>query len=205
MVVKLKYSEMHGVLAVKQSNGELRKPNVILKVDSDNILDAIAKFESCVSLFLYEDDIGTFLELRPDSKRVICIKLNFNPDVDNTSILATIPRKYRVILALPENYSNMLILDEICREFQNVRFCGGKVCAIGGIRLGCLSDADDTKQSKNLVFTNTCCCTEKPYDLSEVDYVFNSPSKAIKSDTERKPKAKKTLPSFVSLGGLDSF
>lgn len=203
MIVKLNYDDMKGDNLSVTVGKTVRKPNIIMRVNQSNIEDAIVKFNNSVSAFLYTDSIESLQQFKTLKMEKVRIEISADPsDDDIVDRLSVIPAEYTVIMKLPNNYSDMRVLSTLSAMFPNLRYCGGMICNIAPIRLGCIDDRDVDKTRKQFFYVNTCCCIEKPEYLDDLEYEFTDKPVKEKSSSA---KVRSKLPSYIGLGGINNF
>lgn len=203
MIVKLNYDDMKGNSLSVKVGKTVRKPDIILKVNQSNIEEAVEKYNNFVAVFLYTDSVESLLQFKGLKLSKVRVVINANPSEDGiVEKLASVPSECGIILKLPKNYCDMRVILTLSKMFSNLRVCGGMICNLPPVRLGCIDEKDTDKKRKQFAYVNSCSCIEKPEYLEDIDFEFvDKPIKERTSVT----KQRVTLPSFVKYGGIDSF
>lgn len=216
MIIKMdfdtiKCNQAKGV-KIKQGDKQIT-PYLVLYADESNIDEAVewSRGNKQVALLYFVGD-NEILVSKDLSNSKIAIKLL--PDrIDDEFIsnLAKVPQSVRIICKLPEGYSDMRQVYTLSRLYPNIRFCGGNLISLLHCKLGCISAEDLGRKGKQGLQISDCFAIEKPVDIDRAtqEVVFEqitvSPS-VTKFEGKSKSKSTKTvLPSFATLGGIDSF
>lgn len=216
MIIKMdfdtiKCNQAKGV-KIKQGDKQIT-PYLVLYADESNIDEAVewSRGNKQVALLYFVGD-NEILASKDVSNSKVAIKLL--PDIIDDkfiSNLAEIPQNVRIICKLPEGYSNMRQIYTLSQLYSNIRFCGGNLISLLHCKLGCISAEDLGRKGKQGLQISDCFAVEKPVDIDRAtqEIIFEkiavSPS-ATKSESKSKSKSTKTvLPSFATLGGIDSF
>lgn len=217
MIIKIdfdtiKFNQAKGI-KVKQEDKKVT-PYLVIYSDESNIDEAIqwARNNKQVALLYFIGDIDK-LRGKDISGSKVAVKLT--PDVVDDKFmtsLALYPNDVRLVCKLPSDFHDMRIVYTLSQLYPNIRFCGGNLISLLHCKLGCISAEDIGRKGKQGVQISDCFAVEKPTDIDRAtqELIFEQlsvvPTSSGKSDSKNKSKSTKTvLPSFASLGGIDSF
>lgn len=225
MIVKLKYDDVKGNTLKLGIDGKKVPVFMRVAVDQSNVIEAVAKFKTYKNVVLldYTGDMQTLEGL--DNTTPIAVKFELET-VDSTidDIMGSVPSNARVVIKLPEDYSDMRTIEAYSNKYSNIRFCGGYFLRLEGCKLGCVCAEDIYKKvssSKVNLLCKGCACVYENVDINEFEIVeFTDeiiPIKEIKPKTPKsssgttkakKETKKKPIPSLLSIAkanGLNNF
>lgn len=212
MILKINFSliQTEQAKGVRVINDDKKSsPYLILLTNPLNIDEAIewSRGNKQVALILFEGDISDLCG-KDLSNVKVGVKFTFDIfDSENEAKLMEIPQTVRCICKLPEGYSDMRKIFTLSSLCPNVRFCGGNLINIQGCNLGCITLTDLGRKEKQGVRVSSCFCVEKPQDVDGLNLEFvKEKVTPVSQDSKKGARtSKRSLPSFASLGGLDSF
>lgn len=131
-------------LSAKYNN---KKHKVYLKLNCDDyILEdglSLARVSKNILMVNYQG-IGTsqvYLGLTNDTGIYVGRVMDFGNDIteeDIERLVVNIPEGITPIIKLPEDFTNLRFIWEVSKKFPRVRFCGGKLFAIEGVKVGAI-------------------------------------------------------------------
>lgn len=142
-------------LSAKYNN---KKHKVYLKLNCDDyILEdglSLARVSKNILMVNYQG-IGTsqvYLGLTNDTGIYVGRVMDFGNDIteeDIERLVINIPEGITPIIKLPEDFTNLRFIWEVSKKFPRVRFCGGKLFAIEGVKVGAIGvDVLDRVEAK---------------------------------------------------------
>lgn len=188
-----------------------------VSVDNTDICEAVdfaCGNKNIVSL-VYEGTEQYFTMLSElDSKGVNIAKIErVSLDVDEAYIaelLKVLPAWATLIVDLPEDFNNMEFVYNVCSKFDRVRFSGGYLFDMSGVRLGiCGKDTLESlgiKGLDDLIKTGDCCALEV-VDANDIEISVATAKDKVStsSGTKSSPKQKTMLFSEFLCGGAPAF
>lgn len=227
MIVKLKYDDVKGNTLKLGIDGKKVPVFMRVAVDQDNVIEAVEKFKTYKNVVLldYTGDMQTLEGL--DSTTPIAVKFELET-IDSTidDIMESVPSNVRVVVKLPNDYSDMRTIEAYSNKYSNIRFCGGYFLRLEGCKIGCVCAEDIYKKvsaNKVNLISRGCACVYENVDINDFDIVEFTDEvipvkevkpKATKTKTSsgtpkaKKEAKKKPIPSLLSLAkanGLSNF
>lgn len=204
---------------------ENKKYRVLLRVRCDDLtlLDAIelAKKSKNIVMLEYQGtgDSMQYSALTPNMVgnvyigRIVEFGNNIS-DEDIEGVLEDTPETVTPILKLPDDFSNLELVWKLCKKYEKVRFCGGCLFSIDGVRIGCcgsdiLEKSGIKAQNESLFKPDcACCCALKVTDFEKLDEIELSDKPEKTSSTKSSSsggKKQKTLlfSSLMSTGAVE--
>lgn len=87
---------------------------------TDDYLENVSK-EKCAGVYITKCvDVGTDV---------------MDKDIDK--IMLSIPSCIVVVIRLPQEFNDMKFIKDMCDKYSNIRFCGGTIFRLDGVRVGC--------------------------------------------------------------------
>ena len=210
----LSYKGMN--LSAKYNN---KKQKVFLKLNCDDFTLSdcleLARLSKNILMINYQgvDTNPTYLNLTEDTGIYIGKIIDFGNNItieDIERIENQVPNGVVPIINLPEDYKNLEFLWKASKRFPRVRFSGGKLFAINGVKVGQIGvdilESVDSKIDVSCYTLNSCSDCIDLVDISSLE--ISASTKAEKAPRERKsssgnssPKKKAPAQTF---GGLFS-
>ena len=203
-----------------------KKQQIVFKINADasSFDEAVAESKANKNVAMIEfQGSADFLNEKEldDSNVYVGVIHNVGSDIteeDIQNVLSWFPSWVTVIFKLPEDYKDIYFLHKMCEKYSRVRFAGGVLFDIDGVRVGCVGFDTlrkmDVKVPKDDLIKYDCIDvipTER--SLEELDLkvvvgkVINTAGRS-KSSTpkEKKPKVKiNEFDSFLNSNGNVAF
>lgn len=148
MILKIPYSELKssGVKGVFDGKEVSFLLHVI--VDSTNIEEALAKLDGVKSIicFEYVDEAPLIANLDLIKTPVVVIVQVSSLGVNFDFTVGKYPSSVRIIAELPDDFTDVRAVEDICLKYPHVRITGGRLLKIDGLRLGLHSREDIPKK-----------------------------------------------------------
>ena len=212
MIVCIDANEYRGKFSCKQRN-------VKTIAEAHSISELLGNYKnlSTANAILYSGDIDNLIvTMTPDNAKQIFIVYEVNPDVINLGLLDKL-QEYNVLCRVPDGYNNMQHICTLSEMYPNLRFCGGYLLQLDGVRIGVF----DAENPKRYIFKDKYGCQEDVVSLSNLDekgvkysfvdieeqgvHIDKSSTKKPKADSKKRAKADiKKQPKFTQ-GGLSIF
>lgn len=188
----LSYKGMN--LSAKYNN---KKHKVYLKLNCDDLTLAdcieLARISKNILMISYQgiDTNITYLNLSEDNGIYIGKVIDFGNNItleDIERLNNQVPKGVVPIINLPEDYNNLEFLWRASKKFPRIRFSGGKLFAVDGIKVGQIGvDVLEKYESKIDVSSYTldgCSDCIEVVDINTLDISISS--KADKAPREKK-------------------
>lgn len=220
MFLKLKYEDVTSTGVRGEVDG--KKVNFFMRVEVDelNIQEALTKFKGnkwVVSLeytgepsFLRTLDLGSALVIVTKQVEAIDMNVDF--------IMNEIDPRVRLVLELPESYSDMKAIFEYSQKYPNIRFDGGSFIRLEGCHIGALGKEDVPKKisDSRIPLTTQGYASVLPTVLiDEADLIefYDAKTSSVEKkgrkqsdkSKSKSSKPKKQLSSLLSLSGTGGF
>ena len=196
-------------------NGKKQKVLFRVLCDDTNLKEAVklAKSSSNVLSVVYQGITNDFSEY--DLNGVSLVKeFNVGDNVsssDIVDILDSVSDNITPVLLLPETFKDLQLIYNLCNQYDRIRFVGGKLFPINGVRLGYCTTAKLEKCGAGIINSNmfnpnfeygneVLDCAGLEFTVSTKASRSTEPRKTS-SGASHKTSAPKTI-SFTSLSGF---
>lgn len=210
----LSYKGMN--LSTKYNN---KKHKVYLKLDCDDytLEDSLnlARVSKNILMVNYQglDTSSSYLGLTKDTGIYIGRIIDFGNDItedDVLRIVKIIPEGVTPIINLPEDYKNLHFIWKISKKFPNIRFCGGHLFAIEGIKIGAIGvdilDKVEAKYDVDAYNLNNRVNALEDVDISTIEITATSkPDKVPREKKSNSSGGSKKKPSQTFESIFSSF
>lgn len=204
MLVTIPFSELQGNKIKGLVNGKKITAVPLVNVTSAELSEVALYPERYKGvIFNYIGDMQQAQSLYVEKKdfEIICI---YNPTTleEVPQLLHYVPNYMTCVIQLPQEFSDMRILKSYCSVHPNIRFVGGHLLQIEGVRIGYVDNTFISKKSNGLsVVTNGLDGLYMVYDytqIEELDFIKYKEKTAKvrepKPPKEKKPKEKVDKP-----------
>lgn len=201
-------------LTTKYNN---KKHNVYLKLVCDDLslIDGIELSKSSKNILMIDyqglDTNIAYSELTKDVGVYIGRLIDFGNNItseDVEHIVNNTPQGVTPIINLPDDYKDMRFIWEVSKKYPTVRFCGGSLFAIDGVKLGAIGidilDKVGAKYDVESYTINGSVDAIETVDINTLTIDTTEPKRKSKRSGSGNSKApKKTKVYFTDiLGGL---
>ena len=196
-------------------------------IDDFNFDEAIECYKKDVNIVMLEYE-GTDEYLKAttmDKCKGVYMTKSIDVGTDVTSddidkIVSTYPSFLTLIIKLPQEFNDMKFIKDMCNKYSNIRFCGGTLFQLDGVRLGCCgADKLGRYKVKDREFIKVGCGCALPVlsdkvELIKTDTVINvkpivnrgSTVKSVRSSkSDSNKKVSKAQKFSEMLGSNDGF
>ena len=88
--------------------------------------------------------------------------------------MTKVPDWVIVSIRTPEDFSDMRLVDNLSKQYANIRFCGGKFLRLPSCRIGCIQREEIPSKiadSKISYYTEGCACAMVTMNIEDVEGV----------------------------------
>lgn len=194
---------MQGVsVAILNNKQELRKPRVIMQVAKENLEEMYKRCDGNIETYVCEvkaEEIDQMPNIVMKKHSYVSVKVPVSEVTAEvvseiyTRIKAVNP-SYVVVINVPDKFSDMRLLQSIGEQYgEDLRFCGGRICRVKGVYLGCIKDG---KTVKNFLGMDGSCdncgyCCEVLNTPENSNNIRFLEEKLVVRNKKRKPKEPK--------------
>ena len=178
MIIKLEYEDI-GLVGIKTNyNNKVKNHYIRFIVDEYCVEKAIKEAENnkWVVALDYEGDFQYLFNLEEVPKIPVIITKEFT-EVNKLSIaffMTKVPDWVIVSIKTPEDFSDMRLVDNLSKQYSNIRFCGGKFLRLPSCRIGCIQREEIPSKiadSKISYYTEGCACAMVTMNIEDVEGV----------------------------------
>lgn len=178
MIIKLEYEDI-GLVGIKTNyNNKVKNHYIRFIVDEYCVEKAIKEAENnkWVVALDYEGDFQYLFNLEEVPKIPVIITKEFT-EVNELSIaffMTKVPDWVIVSIRTPEDFSDMRLVDNLSKQYSNIRFCGGKFLRLPSCRIGCIQREEIPSKiadSKISYYTEGCACAMVTMNIEDVEGV----------------------------------
>lgn len=178
MIIKLEYEDI-GLVGIKTNyNNKVKNHYIRFIVDEYCVEKAIKEAENnkWVVALDYEGDFQYLFNLEEVPKIPVIITKEFT-EVNELSIaffMTKVPDWVIVSIKTPEDFSDMRLVDNLSKQYSNIRFCGGKFLRLPSCRIGCIQREEIPSKiadSKISYYTEGCACAMVTMNIEDVEGV----------------------------------
>lgn len=178
MIIKLEYEDI-GLVGIKTNyNNKVKNHYIRFIVDEYCVEKAIKEAENnkWVVALDYEGDFQYLFNLEEVPKIPVIITKEFT-EVNELSIaffMTKVPDWVIVSIKTPEDFSDMRLVDNLSKQYANIRFCGGKFLRLPSCRIGCIQREEIPSKiadSKISYYTEGCACAMVTMNIEDVEGV----------------------------------
>lgn len=206
MIIKMDYEDI-GLVGIKTNyNGKVKKHYIRYIVDEYCIDKAIKQTRGNKNIVAF-DYVGDYqylftIEDKPNIPIIVTKEFNDINELSISFFMKCVPDWVIVSIKTPSDFCDMRIIETLCSEFPNIRFCGGKFLRLPGCRIGCIQKEDLPYKASDPKYFSTegCACAllTMPYDKVEgVDLLFKSDEEA--KEVKKEETKKKIIDSIEDL------
>ena len=210
MIIKMDYQDI-GLVGIKTNyNNKIKNHYIRFIVDEysiDNVIQSIKNNKWVVALD-YEGDLQ-YLFTMGDKPSIPVIVTKEMKEINELSVgffMKCVPDWVIVSIKTPPDFIDMKIIENLSKEYENLRFCGGKLLRLPNCRIGCIQREEiSTKipESKISYYTEGCSCimvTMPIEDVEGVDLLYKDREEA--KEVEREEQKKKIINTIEDLLGM---
>ena len=178
MIIKLEYEDI-GLVGIKTNyNNKVKNHYIRFIVDEYCVEKAIKEAENnkWVVALDYEGDFQYLFNLEEVPKIPVIITKEFT-EVNELSIaffMTKVPDWVIVSIRTPEDFSDMRLVDNLSKQYSNIRFCGGKFLRLPSCRIGCIQREEIPSKiadSKISYYTEGGACAMVTMNIEDVEGV----------------------------------
>lgn len=178
MIIKLEYEDI-GLVGIKTNyNNKVKNHYIRFIVDEYCVEKAIKEAENnkWVVALDYEGDYQYLFNLEEVPKIPVIITKEFT-EINELSIaffMTKVPDWVIVSIKTPEDFSDMRLVDNLSKQYSNIRFCGGKFLRLPSCRIGCIQREEIPSKiadSKTSYYTEGCACAMVTMNIEDVEGV----------------------------------
>lgn len=178
MIIKLEYEDI-GLVGIKTNyNNKVKNHYIRFIVDEYCVEKAIKEAENnkWVVALDYEGDFQYLFNLEEVPKIPVIITKEFT-EINELSIaffMTKVPDWVIVSIRTPEDFSDMRLVDNLSKQYANIRFCGGKFLRLPSCRIGCIQREEIPSKiadSKISYYTEGCACAMVTMNIEDVEGV----------------------------------
>jgi hypothetical protein len=178
MIIKLEYEDI-GLVGIKTNyNNKVKNHYIRFIVDEYCVEKAIKEAENnkWVVALDYEGDFQYLFNLEEVPKIPVIITKEFT-EINELSIaffMTKVPDWVIVSIRTPEDFSDMRLVDNLSKQYSNIRFCGGKFLRLPSCRIGCIQREEIPSKiadSKISYYTEGCACAMVTMNIEDVEGV----------------------------------
>lgn len=196
MLIKLNYSEVRGARVKASKDGKSKSLIPLVVCDESNISDALVRFslmgKPVPILYTGTPDILPHMVI-DDSIVIIEREIN-EVDLSLSLDVAQIDSRVTIVYKLPDNFLNIKSVHDMCVKHENVRFVGGNLALIEGVRLGYVPLEDFTTKdlTKTPIVTNGVDGYIPMFEKQDFDTIeYTNKEKPVKIKTAPREKIEK--------------
>ena len=194
-------------------NGKKHKVYLRLVCDDLTLSDGLNLAKLCPSIVAIEytgaESNETFMNLGTDNSLYVYKLYEHGNNItenDVKLILESTPVGVTPVIHLPDTFVDLHFIYKMCKSYPRVRFCGGNLFCVDGVRLGCIGV--DILDKLDIKYTSDCYAIGNKMDVLEcVDLndlkldISTKPEKAVKKKSPSKrssssSSSKKSSPSM---------
>lgn len=148
MILRVPYDNLESTGIKAEIDGKQRSFLLQVQVNKTNIQEAISKLDSVKSVvaFEYTDESTDGLNVEVKTKPVLTIQPVSDLGIDFDFKVGQLPNSFRLVAELPMDYTDVRSVEDACTKHHNVRFVGGYLLRVEGVRLGLHSRSDIPKK-----------------------------------------------------------
>lgn len=178
MIIQLEYQDI-GLVGIR-TNYENKIKNHYIRyiVDEYSIDKAIkeVKNNKWVVALDYEGDVQYLYNIveRPTVPVIVTKEMKEINELSISFYIKTMPDWVIVSIKTPSDFCDMRLIEQLSKEYKNVRFCGGKFLRLPECNIGCIQRSDisgKVTDSKVEYYTEGCACILKTMPIEEVEGV----------------------------------
>lgn len=197
MILKIAYKDVEEDYAINSNNST--QMYMRISVNEEDIEEAVERFRDnpFVVGFDYRGKNIELLNKLDTHGKSVFVRIKHNEDVNSLSaFLNALPEFIKVVMTLPENYRDLRKLYEISNGHNNLRFCGGMLLRLPGLKIGCVQPEDISNKDvgfKGFVSSAKCSCIFNfiEYNNETREYIkFSRMPLSNKKKKEKAPKIK---------------
>lgn len=207
LIVSMDYEDIGLVCVRTTRNGKIRNNYIRYIVDEYSIDKAIrnTKSNKWVVALDYVGDYQYLFNIEEKPSIPVIVSKSF-VDINELSIgffMKCVPDWVIVSIKTPADYCDMKMVETLCMQYPNIRFCGGKFLRLPTCRVGCIQKEDLPKpvaESKIPYYTEGCACAiiTKPIDeVEDKELLFKDPE--VEKEIKKEETKKKVLSSIDDL------
>ena len=179
-----------------------KKHKVLFRVfcDDVNIKDAIqlSKESSNIVGIVYQglsNDLSSLASLVSPNVNLLK-EYNFGSNItlsDVKGIVEQTPSFITPIIILPESFTDLHLIYDLCSQCENVRFTGGKLFPVDGVRIGYCSQAQLEKHGVSAVNSNMFSpnfeCGNEVVDAVGLEFTVSTKAVRSSSNSSKSPRS----------------
>lgn len=178
MIIQLEYQDI-GLVGIR-TNYENKVKNHYIRyiVDEYSIDKAIkeVKNNKWVVALDYEGDVQYLYNIveKPTVPVIVTKEMKEINELSISFYIKTMPDWVIVSIKTPSDFCDMRLIEQLSKEYKNVRFCGGKFLRLPECNIGCIQRSDipgKVTDSKVEYYTEGCACILKTMPIEEVEGV----------------------------------
>lgn len=178
MIIQLEYQDI-GLVGIR-TNYENKVKNHYIRyiVDEYSIDKAIKEVRNnkWVVALDYEGDVQYLYNIveRPTVPVIVTKEMKDINELSISFYIKTIPDWVIVSIKTSSDFCDMRLIEQLSKEYKNVRFCGGKFLRLPDCNIGCIQRSDisgKVADSKVEYYTEGCACILKTMSIEEVEGV----------------------------------
>lgn len=178
MIIQLEYQDI-GLVGIR-TNYENKIKNHYIRyiVDEYSIDKAIkeVKNNKWVVALDYEGDVQYLYNIveRPTVPVIVTKEMKEINELSISFYIKTMPDWVIVSIKTPSDFCDMRLIEQLSKEYKNVRFCGGKFLRLPECNIGCIQRSDisgKVTDSKVEYYIEGCACILKTMPIEEVEGV----------------------------------
>ena len=148
MILRVPYENLESTGVKADVGGKTKSFLLQVQVDRNNIQEAIEKLDSVKSVIAFEyiDDSTEGLNVEVKTKPVLTIQSVTDLGIDFDFKVGQFPPTFRLVAELPIDFTDVRSVEDACKKHLNVRFVGGYLLRVEGVRLGVHSRTDIPKK-----------------------------------------------------------